>query len=261
MYKWDAEDYRKSSSNQERWAKELMELLKLKGSEQVLDIGCGDGRITAKIAAKVPEGNVVGIDNSEDMIKLAQKTFSPEEYVNLKFRHIDARFLDFNNEFEVIFSNAALHWVKDQSSVLNGIQKALKTKGKIILQMAGKGNAQEIIDVLFELIKLEKWENYFHNLEFPYGFFNAEEYSAMLKNAGLKPINVQLIPKIMFHSNIDELKGWIRTTWLPYTHKVPQELQEEFITQIAMSYLEKHPPTSQKVEIKMVRLEVEAEKE
>lgn len=261
MYKWDAEEYRKSSSNQERWAKELMKNLELNGDEHILDIGCGDGRITAEIAVKVPKGNVLGIDNSDDMIKLAQKTFSPEEYTNLEFRNMDAQFLDFGNEFEVIFSNAALHWVKDHSPVLEGMQKSLKTKGRIVLQMAGKGNAQEIIDVLTEIIKLEKWEKYFHDLEFPYGFFSDEEYCEMLKDADFKPIKVKLIPKIMVHSNMGELKGWIRTTWLPYTHKVPQELQEEFITEIATAYVEKNHENSQKIEIKMVRLEVEAEKE
>ncbi len=71
--------------------------------KNVLDIGCGDGRITAEIAAKIPEGRIWGIDNSIEMIKMAQRTFPFEKYSNLKFKHIDARDMDFNNEFDRIF--------------------------------------------------------------------------------------------------------------------------------------------------------------
>ncbi len=260
MVKWNAEDYRKSSSNQEKWAKELMNLLNLEGYENVLDIGCGDGRITAEISAKIPEGRILGIDNSKEMISLAQKTFSSEEYPNLKFQHMDARKMDFNNEFHRIFSNAALHWVKDHQPILRGIKNALKIKGRIVLQMGGKGNAEEIIAVLDELLLLEKWKNYFIDFEFPYGFFDDEEYRNIIESSGLKPIKIELIPKIMIHSNIEELEGWIRTTWLPYTQKLPEDLQEEFIHEIASSYVQKRPSKSNNIEIKMVRLEIEAEK-
>lgn len=260
MVKWDAEDYRKSSSNQEKWAKELMNLLELQGYENVLDIGCGDGRITAEIAAKIPEGRILGIDNSKEMISLAQRTFPFEEYHNLKFQHMDARNIDFNNEFDRIFSNAALHWVKDHQPILRGMKKALKINGRIVLQMGGKGNAEEIIALLNEILLLEKWKNYFKDFEFPYGFFDAVEYEEMLERAGLKPIKVELIPKIMIHSSIEELEGWIRTTWLPYTQRLPKELQEEFIHEIASSYIQKKPSKSQSIEIKMVRLEVETER-
>jgi trans-aconitate methyltransferase len=260
MVKWNAEDYRKSSSNQEKWAKELMNLLELKGQENVLDIGCGDGRITAEIAAKIPEGRILGIDSSNEMISLAQRTFPFEEYPNLKFQHIDVREMNFNNEFHRIFSNAALHWVKDHQPILNSMKKALKIKGRIVLQMGGKGNAEEIITLLDDLLLLEKWEKYFKDFEFPYAFFDEEEYSKILFDAGLNPIKVELIHKIMTHSNLDELEGWIRTTWLPYTQRLPEELQEEFIHEIASLYIQKHPSKSQDIEIKMVRLEVEAER-
>jgi trans-aconitate methyltransferase len=168
--------------------------------------------------------------------------------------------MDFNNEFDRIFSNAALHWVKDHQSILKGMKKALKIKGKILLQMGGRGNAGEIIDMFDDSILLEKWKKYFKDFEFPYGFFDAVEYEEMLKIAGLKPIRVELIPKIMIHSSIEELEGWIRTTWLPYTQRIPKELQELFINEIAMSYIQKRPSKSQNIEIKMVRLEVEAKR-
>jgi len=74
-YAWDAKDYAKNSQNQLRWAQELIPKLKLIGNEALLDIGCGDGKITAEIAKCLPEGRAVGIDSSTQMINLAQSTF------------------------------------------------------------------------------------------------------------------------------------------------------------------------------------------
>ncbi|OMH40090.1 class I SAM-dependent methyltransferase [Desulfurobacterium indicum] len=91
----------------------MIEKLSLKGNELVLDIGCGDGKITFEIARRVPDGYVVGIDSSEEMIKLASKMFSPSKYPNLSFRFLDIQEMDFSGEFDVIFSNAALHWIID----------------------------------------------------------------------------------------------------------------------------------------------------
>ncbi|MGC9517062.1 MAG: class I SAM-dependent methyltransferase [Methanomicrobiales archaeon] len=83
-----------------------MPLLKLDGHERILDIGCGDGRITAEIASKISEGCVLGIDNSIEMIKLAKESFSIKEFSNLKFKVMDACELNFQEDFHRIFSNA-----------------------------------------------------------------------------------------------------------------------------------------------------------
>ena len=79
MFKWNAKDYSKSSAEQEKWAQELISKLKLMGTERVLDIGCGDGKVTAAIASHLPKGFVLGIDSSEEMIVFAQKAFVTEE--------------------------------------------------------------------------------------------------------------------------------------------------------------------------------------
>ena len=129
-YAWDAKDYAKNSQNQLQWAKELIPKLKLKENEALLDIGCGDGKITAELAKYLPNGRAVGIDSSAQMIKLAQNNFPKQNFPNLDFQLMDARKLSFENEFDVVFSNAALHWIVDQKPVLEGVQKKPKTWGK-----------------------------------------------------------------------------------------------------------------------------------
>ena len=90
-YAWDAREYIRASAEQQKWGRELLGKLALRGEERVLDIGCGDGRITAKIARQLPEGFVTGIDNSENMIAFARGRYDPDAYPNLRFRTGNAR--------------------------------------------------------------------------------------------------------------------------------------------------------------------------
>lgn len=258
-YAWDAKDYAKNSQNQFQWAKELIQKLKLQGNEALLDIGCGDGKITAELAKCLPNGRAVGIDSSAQMIKLAQTNFPKEDYPNLDFQVMDARKLSFQEEFNLIFSNAALHWIVDQKSVLEGVKRSLKPIGRFVVQMAGKGNAQDIISILSDLLTENPWKQYFVGFAFPYGFFSAEEYRAFLFEAGLKPLRVELFSRDMKHVGEDGLAGWIRTTWLPYTERLPVELRDLFVKEIVCRYLENHSIGADGVvHLGMMRLEVEA---
>lgn len=256
---WDAKDYAVNSQNQFQWATELLSKLKLSGGEKVLDIGCGEGKITMAIAASLPQGRAVGVDSSEQMIKLAKSAFPNEQYPKVCFEVMDAQKLTFREEFDVAFSNAALHWILDQKSVLAGVKRSLKPSGRVLFQMAGKGNAKAILDILDELLPLPAWQPYFKGFTFPYAFLTPEEYTKLLTDAGLTPTRVEHIPKEMKLVGAAGLAGWIRTTWLPYTQRLPEELQGRFIDEIVRKYLNRSPPDREGiVHLGMVRLEVEA---
>ncbi len=260
MHKWDPADYDKSSSAQFKWAMDLLSKLELSGDESVLDIGCGDGKITAEIAARVPRGHVLGIDLSKEMVEFARNKYPKHDYRNLAFQQKDASQLDFQDEFDVVVSFACLHWVKDHIPVLEGIRLSLRTPGRILLQFGGKRNAGEILDITEDLIRTDEWSVYFQGFNFPYHFYGAEEYRGWLKQAGLKAKRVELVPKDMVHAGKIGLEGIIRNTWLPYTERLPEELRAKFIGEIVDRYIESHPLQEGMVRVKMVRLEVEAEK-
>jgi trans-aconitate 2-methyltransferase len=260
-YSWNAIDYAKNSSNQFEWAKELIPKLQLTGNEYILDIGCGDGKITALLSTYLPNGKVVGIDSSEEMIAQARKSFPHCHNPNLTFIKMDARELTFREQFDVAFSSASLHWIIDQQAVLTGVKESLDKHGKLIFQMAGKGNAQDIIDVVEEMISEEDCKPYFRNFTFPYGFYGPEEYKKWLAETGFKAERVELIPKEMKVQGIGGLIGWIRTTWLPFTERIPPEFRDNFIGEIADRYIQAFPTDKDEaVRIKMMRLEVQATK-
>lgn len=258
-YQWDARDYRESSSAQLQWARELLSTLQLSGNERILDIGCGDGKITAEIAKRLSSGSVLGIDSSEEMISFSIENFPQGEYRNLDFKLADAQKLPFDSEFDVVFSNATLHWVRDHVNVLQGIKKSLKPGGRILLQMGGRGNAAALFTVLDSVLVKDRWGNFFRDFSFPYGFYGVDDYRMWLKQAGLKEKRIELIPKDMAQKGKDGLASWIRTTWLPYTQRVPEALQDDFIQEIVDRYTEEFPPDSEGlIHVSMMRLEVEA---
>ena len=262
MYQWNAVDYAKSSSVQQQWARELIGKLNLKGNERVLDIGSGDGKVTAEIASCVPYGSVLGIDSSEEMIRLSQNKYPIDAFTNLRFQKEDASNLPFKDEFDVIFSNATLHWVLDHKPVLRSMYSGLNHGGKILLQMGGRNNAYDVEIFMKKLIQRNEWSTYFTDFNFSYGFYGPEEYTLWLGEARLNAKRVELIPKDAKHAGRSGFESWIRTTWLPYTHRVPEEERELFITQLADDYLKQYPADNDgMVHVNMVRLEVEAIKQ
>lgn len=261
MYQWDAREYRDSSSNQKRWALELLARLELRGGERVLDIGCGDGEITAAIARMAPRGFTLGIDSSKDMVELALRQYPPDRCPNLGFLLKDAREIDFTGEFDAVFSSASLHWVRDHQPVLSGIRRCLKPGGRALLQMGGRGNAATVLAALEEVLRLPRWAGYFEGFGFPYGFYGPEEYRSWLESRGFRVLRLELVPREMRHDGGGEFAAWLRTTWLPYTQRVPESQREGFIAEIVAAHARVKPPEADgSVRFDMVRLEVDAVK-
>ncbi len=259
MHKWDPADYQKSSSAQYNWAMALIAGLKLNGDEQILDIGCGDGRITAHLAGLVPRGRVLGIDLSPEMIGFAADRHDNQP--NLSFRVGDASKLHFAGEFDLVVSFACLHWIYDHLSVLKSVQKSLAPGGRFLMQCGGRGNAARILDLTGDLTTSPPWKEYFSGFSFPYHFYGPEDYGAWLAEAGLRSLRVELVAKDMVHQGQAGLEGIIRNTWLPYTERLPAHLRGEFVKEIARRYLESYPLDEKgQAHVQMMRLEVEAEK-
>src|SRR5690242_2945608 len=124
-FRWDPRDYAAHSAAQLHWARELLAKLQLRGDESLLDLGCGDGKVTAEIAGAVPQGTVIGVDSSPEMIAFAREAFPSTRFPQLQFHCMDVRSLQLDSIFDVVFSNAALHWVDDHLKVLRGVSTRL----------------------------------------------------------------------------------------------------------------------------------------
>ena len=269
---------------QQTWARELIAKLNLRGDENILDVGCGDGKVTAELARAVPRGSVVGIDASAEMVGFARKTFPAPEISNLKFEIADARQLgscDASSQprrrrahqgsgdkgvaatglFDLVFSNAALHWVDDHEAILRGAAAVLKPGGRLVISCGGKGNAHEVFLALRPEMRLRRWRDFFRRMPMPYFFYTPGDYEKWLPKFGFKIQKVQLAPKDATYAGAEGFATWLRTTWIPYVQRVPENLRAEFIAAVTQRYVAKHPPDAEgKVHVRMVRLEIEAQK-
>ncbi|MBN1780843.1 methyltransferase domain-containing protein [bacterium] len=253
---WNAEDYADNSSAQKKWASELMAKLHLEGHEAVLDIGCGDGRIAYEIAGRLPDGSVTGIDLSESMIALASRNFQRD---NLQFIVMDATDIRLESRVDVAFSNAVLHWVRNHEQMLNGLKKVLSPDARILFQMGGAGNAADVASCVETVIARNAWTGYFTGFEFPYYFYDVKDYKKWLPACGYRPVRIERIPKDMVHGDREGLSGWLRTTWFPYTDRIPGEKRETFLDEVLETYLSSYPADPEgRTHVRMMRLEVEA---
>lgn len=258
---WSAADYASNSVVQQAWARELIAKVNLRGNERILDVGCGDGKVTAEIAHALPKGEAIGVDASPQMIEFARKTFPPAKVRNLEFDVMDAREIQFLRKFDLIFSNAALHWVDDHQAFLHGAASVLKPGGRLIVSCGGKGNAHDVFLALRPEMRMKRWRQYFRKLPTPYFFYAPEDYEKWLPKFGFKINSLKLAPKDATYDGLDGFATWLRTTWLPYVQRVPEQAREEFIAAVTDRYLAKHPLDSKGlVHVRMVRLEIDAVK-
>ena len=258
---WNAADYAANSAVQQSWARELIGKLNLRGDEHVLDVGCGDGKVTAEIARAVPRGLAVGVDASVEMIGFACKTFPATKISNLKFQVTDARKISFKTNFDLVFSNAALHWVDDHEAILRGAASVLRNGGRLVVSCGGKGNAHDVFLALRPEMRLKCWCEFFRKMPLPYFFYAPADYEKWLPKFGFKINTLKLAPKDAIYDGAEGLATWLHTTWLPFVQRVPENLREKFIAAVTQRYVAKHPPDAAgKIHIRMVRLEIEAEK-
>ena len=115
---WDAEVYHRVSETQFRWGLEVLERLPLEGDEYVLDAGCGSGRVTEALSERLPDGRVIAIDGSDEMVKKAREVLGPRADV----RHGDLEALELEEQVDAIFSNAVFHWIKDHRNLFSRLR-------------------------------------------------------------------------------------------------------------------------------------------
>jgi len=246
---WDPKGYANASHAQQFWADGVISRLSLEDGESVLDIGCGDGRVTARLNA-LTRGETVGIDSSEAMIEYAK-----QHYPEVIFKVMRAEDLRFYRRFDVIFSNAVLHWVSDHRSVAKGIFNALKSGGRFRVQFGGHGNAVTVFEAL-ERLKEGEYGVYLEGFDDPYYFPTAEAFGTLLKEAGLSDVTSALLEVDTVHPDVRAFREWLRTTWFPYIERIPRKMQESFLDAWVASYLQDPEVQSPKgVHVRMIRLE------
>jgi len=224
-FEFDGDKYRQASGHQKKMGRALIAELSLRGSESILDFGCGDGTLTEELAQLVPNGRVVGIDASEGMIHVAQQL----QGENLTFRQLDINRVDFEGEFDVVFSNATLHWIKDHRKLLVNIYRSLRPNGVVHYNFAGNGNCANLITVLEEVMDEERFVGYFSDFEWPWYMPGVDDYERLVGQCKFSMKRVWGETTDAYFANSEEMIGWIDQPCLvPFLIRIDAEDKGEF---------------------------------
>lgn len=224
-FEFDGEKYKKASRHQKEWGNSLIDQIRPRGDEAVLDLGCGDGVLTERLAQLVPRGTVLGIDASKGMIETARRI----ERENLSFIQMDIDAMDFQERFDIIYSNAALHWVKDHRLLLKNSLRALKSGGRIYWNFAGEGTCAAFNDITQKIIEKPEYAGYFAGFEWPWVMLAGGEYERMARAAGFTIVSMTEENRDRYFADADELIGWIdQPSIVPFLQEVPEEKKERF---------------------------------
>ncbi len=252
---WKAEEYYQNSSSQKNAAADLMEFVKIKDYGKILDVGCGDGKITAEIAAKIPHGQVTGVDISPAMISFAKSSFTKKNYPNLQFFLKDAQSLDYENEFDIVFSFTTLQWIQNHNAFLQGAHKSLKPKGTLAVTMP-MGLPHTLEQAVTEISSSPEWSPYFCNFSTGWNFVDDIQYRKLLGSNRFIPIRLAVVPQRDIFPSREIFEKFI-SQWFPYLRPLPQNLKDVFLTQVVDRFLELESSfPNGEVHFKIRRLEV-----
>jgi len=180
---WESERYARNARFVADLGEPLIALLAPRPGERILDLGCGDGALTEKLAAS--GASIVGVDAGPDMIEAARRR-------GLDARVADGRALAFDHEFDAAFSNAALHWMNDPDAVIRGVARALKPGGRFIGEMGGHGNIAAICVALVTVLGRRGIDGL---AALPWYYPSPAEYRERLECGGFAVDYIELIPR------------------------------------------------------------------
>ena len=215
---WDPERYARNARFVADLGAPAVELLAPRAGERVLDLGCGDGVLTAKLVAMGCA--VIGVDGSAAQVEAARK-------LGLDARVMDGVNLRFDGEFDAVFSNAALHWMRNADAVIAGAGRALRPGGRFVGEFGGHGNVAKIMKALVDALNRRGIDG---EAAIPWYFPTVEEYSAKLKIAGFSINYIALIPRPTPLPG--DVSGWLETFAGSVTACLPQSERSDYLEEV-----------------------------
>lgn len=233
--KWDAEQYDAVKAPQIDAGRELIALARVREHDDILDLGCGTGKLTKELARLASRGSVLGIDPSEEMLEKARAVSSDSG--NMSLVRASAEDLEYTGTFDLVFSNSAMQWVQDQPKAIRAIHRALKPGGRFAFQFPAKNVCVEFFAAVETAIADLGYERFFENWSSPWQFPGAEEFSAMLKEAGFRSVDVATREfPLVFSSSADVTAWWASAGLRPYLAALPENGQVYFLDAFGESF-------------------------
>lgn len=238
---WEGERYRKNSFIQEAWAKASIDELPLDETDEtteILDLGCGDGKLTWQLAIRAHHAKVHGLDLSANQIEAASKLVDGDVIDRLSFSVGNAADFHLDRSFDLIFSNAAMHWVEDQNGVVSCASKHLKPGGMLYFLIPAKANLfKQLEDTRAHMTSLLKYAEYLENYKSRTFSHSIDDYMLRLLNFGFTIKEILLKPRHNVFDSYTQFANWVGAWLFSLFPEIPQNLQSEFLVDFCSTYM------------------------
>ena len=188
---WDAEAYHRLSAVQTSWGEAVLERIGLRGDETALDAGCGTGRLTEKLAERLPEGHVIALDNSEQMLDTARRHLA-RFGDRISFVRADLADLDLADAVDLVFSTATFHWVTDHPRLFRRLYRGLRSGGRLEAQCGGAQNIRGLMERAHLVMARPPYAVHFQGYRDPWEFADAPTTASRLTAAGFADVQTDL---------------------------------------------------------------------
>lgn len=215
---WSAEGYARNARFVADLGQPVLELLAPRPGERILDLGCGDGALTVKLVQA--GADVVGADASAELVAAARA-------LGLDARIADGQALAFGAEFDAVFSNAALHWMRQPDAVIAGVRRALKPGGRFVGEFGGHGNVAAIVTALVAALNARGLDG---AARVPWFFPTPAEYAAKLEAQGFRVDSVGLVPRPTPLPT--GMRGWLGTFANPFLDGVDEAARGPILDEV-----------------------------
>jgi trans-aconitate 2-methyltransferase len=233
---WDGVSYRQVSALQMWLATQSLSGVSMAGDEHVLDVGCGDGRITAAIAGQLPDGSILGIDPSPRMVDAAQELTSPDS-PRLRFAVGDVLTMDYRHEYDAVVSFNALHWVLDQHTALSRVRTALRDTGWALVQVVCAGPRPSLEHMAMLTCSAPAWSGNFTGFRAPFRHVDPDEYADLAARAGLRLVERDVTDRSWDFDSAEEFARWCRVGFDSWTARLPDEpAADAFVADVLDTY-------------------------
>jgi trans-aconitate 2-methyltransferase len=220
----------------------VLDQLPLSGDERALDVGCGTGHLTAALAARLPRGKVVGADRSSSMLQKAASWLGAHA-APVRLARVDAAALPFNRAFDVVFSTATFHWVRDHAALFRSIVTALKPGGRLKAQCGGGPNLAVLLGRAGALMRTRRFAPYFLDWDDPWHFADVESTTRRLDAAGFVDVDVALQPSPSTFETPAAFADFIATVCVkPHVERMPPSEGQAFVLALTERAIGDDPP-------------------
>jgi trans-aconitate 2-methyltransferase len=241
---WNATAYHRVSGPQTEWGRRVLSRLRVRGDERVIDAGCGTGRLTGELMGMLPNGQLIAIDRSWNMLLTARANLRPEFGTRVRYAQVELPRLPFSGWADLVFSTATFHWIHDHDALFANVLRALRPGGRLFAQCGGGPNLHHAHSLAEAVMRSETFRDYFEDWGRVWEFATPDVTEKRLRAAGFVDISTSLEEAPTTLCDEASYREFVTTViYNPHLARLPEgPLRASFIDEVTRRSAAEDPP-------------------